>query len=183
MDKVKLFNKAEKNFLWQQAKKYVAEDNIDGLISTMNRLERKAGSREKKEEARVMLSLHNADYDINGIFFVCSAHKNPAKDHKTWEGKVYYNRDWRKKELPGWVVEAVSKYIVKHGCKSVQWALGKPVYLTTRPYCRHFFTEVETLKVLTENVEVPLVGYRKTKRGATREWIMKNIEQKKEAIR
>ena len=89
-----------------------------------------------------------------GIFYLCSTHENPAKDHADWEGKVYVHEDWA--ERIGDDVSLASRiraYIRNHKTKTVQWVTGEPVWLITRPNCKHYLTEVSVEEVLGSSVK------------------------------
>lgn len=75
-------------------------------------------------------------------FFLCSSHIDPAEDHKDWEGKMYFDEDWKKyvREKP--IRKKISAYIHNRKLRSVQWVCGEPVYMITRPNCRHYFTKI-----------------------------------------
>jgi hypothetical protein len=100
--------------------------------------------------------------DGNGIFFLCSTHKNPAKDHADWEGKMYYAADWEDKITEGDTVTRakVEAYIRNHRLKTVEWVVGEPVWLITRPNCKHFFIEMDTDEVLHSSVKSLIKRYK-----------------------
>lgn len=87
------------------------------------------------------------------VFYMCSIHSNPAKDHKDWQGMIYVDRYW-KSILEGQpdVQKKVAAYIRNHDTKTVQEICGEPVYMITRPYCKHFFIELDTEEVLGNSV-------------------------------
>lgn len=82
-------------------------------------------------------------------FFLCSSHPKPAKDHAGWEGKIYYDEDWEKKN--SWTEaekDAIRAYIRNHKIRTVQWVCGEPVYLVTRRNCKHYLKELPIEEVL-----------------------------------
>lgn len=81
------------------------------------------------------------------IFFLCSYHSNPAMDHKDHQGKIYVDRFWRTK-VNGVDYYKVASYIKNKHIQTIQSIMSAPVYLTTRPYCQHYFTPVSTEDVL-----------------------------------
>ena len=81
------------------------------------------------------------------IFFLCSKHNSSADDHKNYQGKIYVDRFWRTK-VPGNLYAPVLQYIKDNEIVTVQEIMGKPVWLCTRPYCKHFFIPVATEDVL-----------------------------------
>ena len=86
----------------------------------------------------------------DNIFFVCSKHKKPAEDHKDYQGKIYVDRFWRTK-LDFNMQKKVEAYIKNHNVLTVQYIVGEPVYMTTRPYCKHYFIPVSTSTVLNSS--------------------------------
>ena len=87
----------------------------------------------------------------SGIFYLCSTHINPAKDHADWEGKIYVSEDWEDRVSPDQHSQ-VAAYIRNHKIMTVQWVVGEPVYLITRPNCKHYFIEVSVDEVLNSSV-------------------------------
>lgn len=88
------------------------------------------------------------------VFYMCSEHKAPAKDHADYQGKLYYNRQWKRTDGTAHVEEAVSTYIKEHKVKCLQDIIKAPVYLTTRPYCKHVFIPMNTVDVLTADGDI-----------------------------
>lgn len=105
-----------------------------------------SNSRKRRNDLRAGMRGHRAG---QGVFYLCSWHINPAEDHKDWQGRIYVDRFWRN-ILQGDVarLKAVEAYIRNRNIKTVQWVTGAPVYMITRPYCRHFFTGLDTDEVL-----------------------------------
>ena len=91
----------------------------------------------------------------SGVFYLCSSHRKPAKDHADWEGKIYVSEDWESRvdqDMHGRVAE----YIRKNDVKTVQWVTGEPVWLVYRPNCKHFLVEVGVEDVLNNSVRALL---------------------------
>lgn len=115
--------------------------NFDSVLTTSRKVKASSELRHKRQETRAALR------DEDTIFFLCSKHSNPAKDHAEWQNKVFYDRYWRQK-VSGKDYYSVFSYIKNHNLVSVQEIMGPPVYLITRPFCGHYFIELETEKVL-----------------------------------
>ena len=81
-------------------------------------------------------------------FFICSSHAKPAKDHADWEGKLYFNQDWLDNHQEDSELARVRRIIAARKLISVQEVTGPPVYLVTRPNCKHFFIPVEIDEVV-----------------------------------
>lgn len=99
---------------------------------------------------------HTAIYGEGGLldsatspFFLASSHPKPAKDHANFEGKMYYDEDWEKKnEYSDAEASAIRAYIRNHKLQSVQWVLGAPVFLCTRRNCKHYMRNMPLNEVL-----------------------------------
>lgn len=64
-------------------------------------------------------------------FYLCSKHGDSAKDHEPYQGKLYIDSNCDdSKSL------ALAK---QYNMKEYQWVIGAPVYMVTRPNCRHYF--------------------------------------------
>lgn len=81
---------------------------------------------------------------VGQIFYFCDAFADCAKDHQDYQGKIYYNEDTK-------LTPEARKYINSHNIKGMKWAMGAPVYLTTRPNCRHTFHAVNDNDILNNN--------------------------------
>lgn len=85
--------------------------------------------------------------DTEACFWICSKHKDSADDHKNWQGEMYFNtlcKDPRAIE-----------YAKKHKLASAQWVMGSPVYLCTRPNCRHYFEKYTLNSILNGDYTIP----------------------------
>lgn len=89
-------------------------------------------------------------------FFLCSTHKNPAEDHKDWEGKMYFDADWADQDWSDEDRARIAAYIRNHDLKTVQWVTGEPVYLITRPNCKHYLVNIPIQDVLKSSVKALL---------------------------
>ena len=112
--------------------------NYDAVLSAARRTYASHELRIKKNVVRA---------HPESIFFLCSKHNSPAEDHKNYQGKIYVDRFWRTK-VSGSEYTAVLQYIKDNEIVTVQEIMGDPVWLTTRPYCKHFFIPVATSDVL-----------------------------------
>lgn len=94
----------------------------------------------------------------DGIFYLCSYHKDCAEDHVDYQGKIYVSEDWEAR-CYDYDRKRIAAYIRNHDCKTIEWVLGEPVYLLTRPNCRHYFTEMSVDEVLHSSVKKLLKKY------------------------
>ena len=99
---------------------------------------------------------HDAIYDVHdGLladarsratyspFFLCSAHPHPAKDHRDWESKCFYDEDWKNYvEFNSTDYYRIESYIRNHKLYSLQYITGPDVYLGTRKNCKHYFKNI-----------------------------------------
>lgn len=88
----------------------------------------------------------------SGLFFLVSKHDDCAKDHEDYQGKIYVNENWCSMTKD----PRVAMYISTNRIRTFQWVTGKPVYMITRPYCRHYFREVSASEVLSNSVNALL---------------------------
>lgn len=131
---------------------------FDKALVTVRKVQMKKNLREKRIAFKLAISGGET------IFFLCSVHDNCAEDHIAYQGKVYYDRFWRQKVSGEWY-RAVNMYIKKHNLMSVQEVMGEPVYMTTRPYCKHFFIPLDTATVLGNSMRKVKEQFGKRTRG------------------
>lgn len=74
---------------------------------------------------------------VNQIFYFCDSFSDSAPDHAPYQARYYYNE---RANIP----KEVMDYIQTNNIESMQSIKGAPVYLTTRPNCRHNFHSVPT---------------------------------------
>lgn len=151
-ESVKLYRAAKSGKDWH--KTVALCRSFDRIAVTCHKVQASSDLRHKNQAYRAALS------DEDTVFFLCSAHINPAPDHKDYQGKIYYDMFWRQK-VSGNEYRAVYSYIKNHKLESVQGISDSPVYLTTRPYCRHYFIPLETSTVLSSSARKILesIGY------------------------
>lgn len=82
------------------------------------------------------------------IFYLASAHKDSASDHKDYQGKMYVDANWTSLPLYYGLKNAIAYYIKRNNVQTVQWVTGKPVRFITRPNCRHYFQNLSVKEVL-----------------------------------
>lgn len=79
------------------------------------------------------------------IFYLVSAHNDCAKDHLDYQGRIYIDEKWRSVIKDEEIKREIEDYIAKNNVLVWQKILYSPVWLITRPNCRHYF------QVLTVN--------------------------------
>lgn len=129
----------------------VVRKEFKSLEHTKNEIANEIEYSEKHDELQSLLSGED-------IFFLCSSHINPAKDHADWEGKIYITENWEAlidqndQELHG----KIAAYIRNHKTRTVEWVTGEPVYLVTRPNCKHFLIPISVEEVLNNGTRTLL---------------------------
>lgn len=73
--------------------------------------------------------------------WICSSHGDCAEDHEEWQGRLYYDNGWRR-YLKGDEKTRMEALIRSRGITSFQKIQNRPVWLFTRPNCRHYFDSV-----------------------------------------
>lgn len=128
--------------------------NLEQVIKSENLIQRNGATRAKMKNLKTQVK-ESRERPEPVIFYLCSHHANPAEDHRDWEGKIYVDRFWLSTVQDVYddsVIRAVKRYIRDNNVRTVQWVTGEPVYMITRPYCRHFFIPVPTSEVLNNQV-------------------------------
>lgn len=98
----------------------------------------------------------------NGVvFYICSYHGDCAPDHVDYQGKIYYDKNWKSNIQDVDLRQEIQEYIDKHSLMSIQKVMKEPVYLTSRPNCRHYFQYISIDEVLAINNEDELDEKRK----------------------
>lgn len=93
------------------------------------------------------------------VFFLVSKHEDSAEDHKDYQGRVYVNRNWKDMVSDRETRKLINVYISKNRILEFQWIVDKPVYMITRPNCRHYFMSLPTNEVLNNTADVLLEKY------------------------
>lgn len=115
----------------------------DSFMGTARRINVGVTARRKHSALGKAIS----DFDGEPIFYLCSHHTNCAPDHLAYQGKVYVDRFWRTK-VSGVDYYKVLSYIKNRKILTIQQIVKSPVWLTTRPNCKHYFTPIRTDEVL-----------------------------------
>lgn len=109
----------------------------------------------QKEEAEMKEKIINQDLKtpVNGkIFFLISKHDDCAIDHKDFQGKLYVNAYWKNIVKNEALRKTINDFISKNNIKTFQWVIGKPVWMITRPNCRHYYELLTINDVLNNSV-------------------------------
>lgn len=92
-------------------------------------------------------NLIDSGHEAGVVFYITSFYGDCAKDHADYQGKIYYDANW-KENAPKDRIDEIQNYIDSKNLRSVQEVMDAPVYLTTRPNCRHYFTVIDIDAVL-----------------------------------
>ena len=106
---------------------------------------------ESEQKIQILDNQWKENRKTGKIFYVASSHKDSAKDHEPWQGKLYVDRYWHNYDTDG----ELGKFIRDNNIKTVQWVTGKPVWFITRPNCRHYFETYTFEQILNGKYTVP----------------------------
>lgn len=87
------------------------------------------------------------------MFYMCSKHLDCAEDHELWQGKLYYDRFWRRYVKDEELRKQILTFIKENELNSMQWVINDPVWLITRPNCRHYFEKISIKEALSAPAE------------------------------
>ena len=172
----KLFNRqqvfTETNTLaFEEAKRYESDDKIELLNKAIRNGER-----------------------LGQVFYLISKHRDSAKDHIDYQGRIYIDENWRNAIHNDEAIKDIERYIRENNTKTFQWVTNAPVYMITRPNCRHYFKRLrtedvlkyDTTTLLRKNKMTHWLGKRETqtfkKNGHTKEEILDYIRKYEERI-
>ena len=71
------------------------------------------------------------------VFYLYNSMQDCAKDHQDYQGQYYYDARWESFNLKPESKEKIADFIASKNMMSVQEVEGPPVFLGTRPNCRH----------------------------------------------
>lgn len=77
------------------------------------------------------------------VLYLCSEHLDSADDHKHHQGKLYIDKNWRQ-IVDREDIDRIQALVNQRRLKTFQSIIAKPVWMVTRPNCRHYF---ETLTI------------------------------------
>lgn len=103
------------------------------------------------------------------IFYLCSTHEDSALDHKPYQGKMYVTSKWQRLISDNSIKAQVDNYIRQNDVKTFEWVTGKPVYMITRPNCRHYFNTLTVEDVFSLSVDSLLDKYHMKHEVGTRD--------------
>lgn len=108
-------------------------------------------ARDEAEEERSQSEISDYRADLGAkIFYLCSKHDDCAEDHEAFQGKIYYDHFWKRYIKSQYARDLVSKHIDLYAMQEYQKVLSRPVWLITRPNCRHYFKQISLNDILGE---------------------------------
>lgn len=108
------------------------------------------------------------NYDTQNVFFIVNSFADCADDHKHLQGKIYYDDRYKSFNIPKEVKEQVANIISQKKLMSMQEAIEKPHWLTTRPNCRHRFVPITIEQALGDTNA--LLNKLKLQKGTYKDW-------------
>lgn len=112
--------------------------------------------REMKDEMLNSAFTENRKLKEPLVFYLCSQHKDCAKDHVKYQGKIYIDEQWRDFVKDTEMVKDIERVIKSKQPKTVQYITDSPVFLLTRPYCRHYFKPISIKELFDYDINVLL---------------------------
>lgn len=104
------------------------------------------------------------------VFYLSSEHKDCAKDHLEAQGKIFIDRYW-KNYVSDEEKLLINNYINANNTQTIQNITDKPVYLITRPNCRHYFKALDTQEVLKNSTTALIKKYKMKKVVGDRQYM------------
>ena len=130
---------------------YYVSVHLDDVMKAWNRAYKRTWVRTKKRNVVSGLKLRrNATEPI--VFYLVSSHQKPQPAHEPLQGKILVDYYWKSTLEGHESLDAVAKFVKRHKVHTVQWAMGAPHYLITRPNCAHVLYPVKTSDVIGMNL-------------------------------
>ena len=117
---------------------------IDGVMKAFNRAYKKAWKRTARTYIGSQMKLQRGREDPV-VFYLVSSHQKPQPAHEPLQGIVLIDRYWN--EVTGGD-QRIASWLKTHKVHTLQWAMGAPHYLITRPNCRHYLMALSTAEVV-----------------------------------
>lgn len=141
--------------------------NLDEVMKAWNRAYKRTWVRTRKTNVMSGMKLQRGRVDPV-VFYLVSSHQKPQPAHEPLQGKLLVDYYWRSVLEGDYRLERVGKIVRNRKIRTVQWALGAPHYLITRPNCRHYLIPVKTNDVLALGIRDIRALYQKKRTGIRR---------------
>lgn len=122
--------------------------------------------------------LNNSTDQLGIIFYLASEHSDCADDHANYQGKIYVKRNWETIIKQAELVPRIREFINSKQLMAIEDVMEKPIWLTTRPNCRHYFIPI-TIKQALGNI-TELKQTLKTKKPG--DYSKKNVKENYQAL-
>lgn len=130
-------------------------DSYHELLSCNYNLAQEYEAKEKQKIIKESLDLADkkTEYELDRmIFYLCSKHSDCAKDHQPYQGKIYVDKRWKSYIKNNSLREQIESFIGRHNILTFQDITFRPVWLFTRPNCRHFYQQLSVDEVLSNSI-------------------------------
>lgn len=107
-----------------------------------------AQKEEEKRKKKVIDGEQERAKKEGKVFYLCSEHRDCAIDHVDYQGKIYVDERWETIIKDDVLKGKIAEYVIMNNIQTFQWVIGAPVYMITRPNCRHFFKLLDNDEVL-----------------------------------
>lgn len=101
--------------------------------------------------------MEDASNRLGVVLFLCNEFGTCADDHRPYQGKVYVLENWRNL-VSSDKIDKYTDYIQKNDIQTLESIKGAPVYLGTRPNCRHTFTPITFEQATNKNQTLKDLG-------------------------
>ena len=123
--------------------------NLDEVMKAWNRAYKRTWVRTRKTNVMSGMKLQRGRVDPV-VFYLVSSHQKPQPAHEPLQGTVLIDRYWNAATGGD---ERIEGYLKTHKVHTVQWAMGAPHYLISRPNCRHYLIPLKTEEVVSSTVK------------------------------
>lgn len=109
----------------------------------------------KAKERAISEALRKGKEDAGSlrIFYLCSSHSDCAEDHREWQGKLYIDERWETFPMGAETKREIRDFVNRKRIRTFQWVTSKPVWLITRPNCRHYFRQVSAREAMSKSID------------------------------
>lgn len=129
---------------------YLKKNDIEKTLSRgINEIADKFEAEEKEKAIKATIERNRESYNV---FYLASMHDDSATDHEPYQGKMYIDEGWRSVVKDENTLKAISDYVARNGVLTFQYITDRPVWLLTRPNCRHYVRTMDSEEVLTNSV-------------------------------
>ena len=122
---------------------------LNDVMKAFNRAYKKAWKRTAKTYIGSQLKLQRGREEPV-VFYLVSSHQHPQPAHEPLQGTVLIDRYWN---VATGGDQRIEGFLKTHKMHTVQWAMGAPHYLISRPNCRHYLIPLRTDEVVSSTLK------------------------------